>query len=285
MLGYLGPKGSYSEKAVDVYVESLKSKGAQVPGTQQVESIFKLFNHLETDPGMDQIIVPWENSIEGPVNETLDLLIKADGALQIIGEIILPIHHALLAVKGYTPQNMTEIRSHPQALAQCVTFIRKLNPDLHIWPTSSTSEAAQSLHQAPNAYAIGHPDLATLYELEMVADTIQDNPNNRTRFVVVSQTPLPKDPSKSYKTALVFSAQKDTPGSLVSALQIFATRNINLTSITSRPAKTALGEYWFWIDLEGHQNDPSVQEALTHLKNQTTYVKILGSYPKGDLTC
>lgn len=219
-------------------------------------------------------VVPIENSIEGPVGVTLDLLAQ-DYHLHIEDEIILPISHNLLVNKGVSLEELDSVYSHAQPLAQCRIFLEKLGLRTH--STSSTAAAARFIKGKRNAAAIGTRRAAELYDLEIIAQDIQDFAHNMTRFIVLAQEDHPltgKD-----KTSIVFSLSDDCPGGLYDILGLFAAENINLTKVESRPTKQGLGKYIFFVDFKGHRREDKVDNIIQRIKEKTPFLKVLGSYP------
>lgn len=268
LIGFLGPSGSYAEEAAS------KIKGELVAFC----SIMEVIDAVDQDI-VDIGVVPIENSIEGPVGVTLDLLAN-DYDLKIKKEIILPISHNLLLNDESNLEDIEIIYSHAQALSQCRKFIEKIgaNPVA----TSSTSAAAEIVKGKKNAAAIGNRRAAEIYGLKIAAENIQDFENNLTRFVVINKED--HIPTGHDKTSVVFSLIEDRPGGLYDVLGEFAKRNINLTKIESRPSKKKLGTYIFFIDFEGHREDNEVANILNQIKINTmktkiSYIKLLGSYP------
>lgn len=228
-------------------------------------------------------IVPIENSIEGPVGLTLDLLTHKIN-LNIERELIIPISHNLL-VDEDNYNNIIDISdikyvySHSQALAQCQNYLENHNMKTHF--TLSTAAAAKSIKGKIGVGAIGTLKAAELYGLKAIDKNIQDIKNNQTRFIVLSkdQTEI----SGNDKTSILFSLFDDNPGGLHDILGIFAKNNINLTKIESRPSKEGLGKYIFFVDFEGHKNEDIVENILNTIEEKVSYLKILGSYPKVNL--
>ncbi|MGB9976854.1 prephenate dehydratase [Thermovenabulum sp.] len=271
-VGYLGPAGSFSEEAANIYIENAEEyKKIEYPNIQS----------LITDIGIniDEAIVPLENSIEGSVNITIDLLIKEKKDIKIKGEIVLPVKHCLFAKKMYPLENIKIVYSHPQALYQCREFLYSRMPGAVIKESGSTSRAAKKVLQSqiPCA-AIGSRRLSEIYNLLMLAEDIQDCAENYTRFIVLSKED--ESPTGSDKTSLVFSTE-NKPGRLYRVLGFFAEENINLTKIESRPSKRILGEYIFFLEVEGHREDKILKKVLEKVKENSTFYKLLGSYPKG----
>lgn len=278
-IGYLGPKGTFTEAALYRYLKKTSTSAETCP----FSSIMDLFKGLENGE-CDQIIVPSENSVEGSVNTTLDLLTVTPNIL-IQEEWTLPIQQTLMAKPGTQLKDVTDVVSHAQALAQSKKFLTANLPSAHTHGVASTALAAELIQtdtflvhdNQPHTYAIiGNRDLAGLYGLDILQEAIQDNPNNATRFFLIGRTTT--QPTGSDKTALILSSPKDEAGGLCNLLQEFAKRNINLTKIVSRPTQQSLGEYVFFIDCEGHKEDPNLKEALTAIKSHAATYKLLGSY-------
>jgi len=266
-IGFLGPAGSYAEEAAS------SISGELIP----FNSIMEVMEAVKVE-NVDIGVVPIENSIEGPVGVTLDLLAH-DYNLKIRGEIIIPISHKLLLNEGSSLANIEIVYSHAQALSQCRKFIENMNAQPVATP--STSSAAELVKGKINAAAIGTGRAADLYDLKIAANDIQDYKNNLTRFVIIGKED--QEPTGHDKTSIVFSLVEDRPGGLYNALSAFAKCNVNLTKIESRPSKKKLGNYIFFIDFQGHKADNEVKKILNNIKNKTSYIKILGSYPtEGD---
>ncbi len=268
-LAFLGPTGTHSEQAAIIYApDSTKIACASIPlVAAKVES-------GEAEEG----ILPIENSLEGSVNLTLDLLIH-DSSLSISHEIVLPITHSIIAKKGTSFSNIKFIYSHPQALAQCRNFLSKNLPDaIEIASMSTASAVKEMLQKGENAAAIGTERAGSIYGALTIAHQIEDNPNNVTRFIILA--PNDSDVTGEDKTSVCFSFDGDAPGILHSTLNEFAKRKINLTKIESRPSKKDLGRYIFLTDIEGHRKDKVIKEALTGIKKQVSMFKIFGSYPR-----
>jgi prephenate dehydratase len=268
-IGYLGPAGTFSEEAVLRYLDG--GRGVPVPCQSLVE-IFDAVSRGELDEG----VVPLENSCEGPVNLTMDLL--ADYyRVKIRGEIILPICNNLLVKPGDESSELAGIISHPQPLAQCGDFIRKRFPGVTLIEASSTAEAARRVADMSEPWgAIGNEKAAGAYGLVVAERNIQDLSGNMTRFIVLGGDEV--QPGEQAKTSIIVSVT-DRPGALYHILKEFALRNISLTRIESRPAKKRLGDYLFFIDVQGHSGEAAVSAALEAVARQAADFKNLGSYP------
>ena len=220
-------------------------------------------------------VVPIENSIEGPVGITLDSLAhKFD--LKIFNEIIIPINQNLIVNPGCTLDDIEDIYSHQQAIAQCSEFIQKNKFQPHY--AVSTASAAKSIIGDKSKAAIGNSKVVELYDLEIIKSNIQDMDNNQTRFVVVSNEDH-KITGKD-KTSIIFSIYEDRPGSLYKILGSFQKNNINLTKIESRPSKKGLGKYLFFVDFNGHKDDEMIGNIISEIDENTYFLKVLGSYPE-----
>ncbi len=268
-IAYLGPPGTFTEEAALLYDET-----AQLIPFPSIPAVA-----VAVDSGMaEEGVVAIENSIEGSVTDTLDLLIH-ESKVVIKKELVLPIEHQLLAKPGTEASAVKVIFSHPQALAQCRRFIERCFPKVEVIAALSTAAAVEEMmaSQYPAA-AIGTRRAAQIYGAETLAQDIKDQASNVTRFVVLAATDHPK--TGFDKTSLCFSFAEDRPGILCSVLQEFAQRDINLAKVESRPSKESLGQYIFLVDLEGHREDPLISEALARVKEKAALFKILGSYPR-----
>ena len=266
-VAYQGEPGAYSESAVYSYFGS----SAQPLPCRTFSDVFRSVEMEKTAFG----IVPIENSIEGSVNAVYDLFLKYDP--RVCGEIILKITHCLIANPGTKLSDIKVIYSHPQALGQCRAYLESLNCEL-----ISTYDTAGSVKMIKeqgltDAGAIAGERAAEIYSMNILARDIADNPNNYTRFFVLSKNDAP--PSGNDKTSVIFST-KHIPGALYQALGEFAKRKNNLTKIESRPTKRRPWEYNFYLDFEGHRSEQRCAEALEGLRSKAVFVKILGSYPK-----
>ncbi|MBZ4646732.1 MAG: prephenate dehydratase [Petroclostridium sp.] len=266
-IGYLGPRGTFSQQAAEIYVKGMEAEIAQY--TNIAELILAV-----NDRKVDEAVVPIENSIEGAVNTTLDML-AWDVDLTIKKEIVIPITHNLMVRKEGS--NISLILSHPQAIGQCREFLNRHFPNTPVQYTYSTAQAAQQVASANEGWAaIAAQKAAEEYDLKIIYESIQDTDSNVTRFIVLSHQCSEK--TGSDKTSIIFSTD-NKPGSLYRILQILNLWDINMTKIESRPAKNSLGNYIFFVDIEGHWQDDDVRDALTMIKRKTSFFKMLGSYP------
>ena len=265
-VAFQGERGAYSEEAV-----------IQLFGEVEVLPHPSLRDVFETATAgrADRAVVPAENSQAGSINETYDLLLAH--SLFITGELDLRIRHCLLALPGQALDAIHRAYSHPQALAQCDAFLRQHS--LEPVPAYDTAGSAKMVadQRLRGAAAIAGRGAARIYGLSVLADGIETNPANYTKFLSLAPEPAP--PIAGAKTSVVFTTQ-NVPGALYQALGAFATRSINLTKLESRPRRQVPWEYVFYADFEGHQNDPPIQAALHDLSRITTFLRILGSYPK-----
>lgn len=268
-LAYLGPRGTYSEEAALLY-----DPNAQLQACASITAIANAVASGETEAG----IAPIENSLEGAVNETLDILVH-DPRLFIYSELVLKIDHYLLARPTSTAGDIRVIFSHPQALGQCRRYIEKNFPQAEVVAALSTARAVEEMLAQESAAAIGNRRAAALYGAAILASEIQDRKNNFTRFVVLSQQDHP--PTGQDKTSLAFTfSVEDRPGLLVGALSAFAQRGINLSKIESRPGGERLGVYVFLADVDGHRQEPLLAEALAEVEAKCSFFRIMGSYPR-----
>lgn len=269
-LAYLGPPGTFSEEAALKYAAAAQL----VPMATITAAVAAI------DSGMaDEGVVPIENSLEGSVAETLDILIHATRPLMIRDEIILPIEHYLLTRPDTKAEQVKTIFAHPQALGQCRGFIERCFPKAAIEAALSNAAAVDEMMARDGAAAIGTRRAAEIYGAETLAKGIADRSPNVTRFVVLGS----KDhaPAGDDKTSLACTfAVEDRPGQLVGALQEFSQRGINLSKIESRPSKEKLGTYIFLVDVSGHRTDAPLAEALGRVRERCSFFRILGSYPR-----
>ena len=268
-VAYLGPAGTFTEEAALLY----EDKGHLIP----FSSISAVAAAVETGIA-EEGVAAIENSIEGSVTETLDLLIH-ESKLLIRHELVLPIEHHLLVKPGTQSDEIKIIFSHPQALGQCRRFVERCFPKIEIVAALSTAAAVEEMMSDPSpSAAIGTRRAATLYGAIILANNIQDQSPNLTRFVVLAPTDHPR--TGHDKTSLCFSFSDDRPGLLYEVLREFAERNINLTKVESRPSKESLGRYVFLVDFEGHHEDALIDEVMAMVRAQASLFKVFGSYPR-----
>jgi len=270
-IAHLGPLGTYTEAAAIACLDWLKQETGQDAILCPYPSIGQTLEAVASKE-VQLAVVPIENSIEGSVTMTLDNLWQLDG-LKIQRALVMPIFHALLS-RAEDWDTIRVVYSHPQALAQCQKWLDKFLPKAQPIALNSTTEALQYLDGDSTIAAISSQRAAQLHHLPILTCPINDYPDNCTRFLLLGLEP---SPGGAY-TSLAFSIGANQPGALVTPLQIFAQRNINLSRIESRPTKRSLGEYFFFIDLEADARADSMQSALAELANHTETLKIFGSY-------
>ena len=270
-VGFLGPHGTFAEEAL--LTQPDLATGVAVP-LRDVPHVINAVESGEVDVGL----VPIENSIEGSITVTLDTL-AFDTELLVQREIDLPVSLNLCAPAGTTLANVTTVVSHPNPLGQSRMWMAKHLPDATAVAANSTAEAAHHVARSRRAgmASIGTVQGAKHAGLEILARDIEDHPENQTRFVLVGYG-IP-GPTGHDKTSIVCFQRQDRPGSLLAILQEFAARAINLTKLESRPTKRSLGDYCFFIDIEGHLSDELVYDCLRNLAAKQAKVKFLGSYP------
>jgi len=272
--GYLGPAGTFSQQAALTYTGYKSEQLIPFP------SLRETLLAVQKDQ-IELAILPIENSLEGPVPITLDLL-AWETELLIRAELILPISQNLLVSPGADWRRVTKVYTHSQSAGQCRKFLETNLPRAEVHMTYSNSEGANFAKAGgPECAAIGPLQAGEIFGLDPVWRDIQDGNNNYTRFVVVGKSEAP--PTGDDKTSIVFSTE-DKPGSLYRILDIFNIWDINMSRIESRPARDKLGAYIFFVDIDGHAKDPDVADALTMVKRKTTFYKDLGSYPRSNHT-
>ena len=269
LIAFLGPAGTFTEEAALLYEPK-----ANLQAFPNIPAVARAVASAIAEEG----VVPIENSLEGSVTDTLDILIN-EARLFIRRELVLPIEHCLLVRPGTPSAEIQVIYSHPQALGQCRNFLERYFPNAQLVASLSTAAAVTDAKESSSlAAAIAPKRTAELYNVEVLAQGIQDNPANVTRFVILANSdhrPTGKD-----KTSLCLSFDQDRPGLLYSVMGEFARRNINLAKIESRPTKQSLGQYIFLIDCEGHREDSPLKETIETLRAQASTLKIFGSYPR-----
>lgn len=274
-IAYLGPEGTFSEEAALSY--AARRSGSVVP----FASFPALVSAAET--GLTECaLLPIENSLEGTVSGTVDLLIH-ETRLKIRDELVLPVRHFLAVVPGTTLGEIRSVHSHPQALGQCRRFLERCLPGVDTVAALSTAAGVAKIMRDgdPTQAAIGTLRAAELYGAEVLARDIQDNHNNVTRFVALAATDTP--PTGRDKTSLCFSVKANVPGALYEVLAALAEANIQMTKVESRPMKSKLGDYYFLVDIEGHREDPPIATALERMAAMVSELKIFGSYPQCDV--
>jgi len=266
-IAYLGPQATFTHLA------ALKRFGSQVEYIA-CSSIADVFLEVERDAA-DYGVVPIENSIEGAVSHTLDMFVDSD--LKICAQIILDVAHNLLA--NYPKDKIKRVYSILQVFGQCRIWLEENLPSVEKIEVSSTTRAAQIASREKYSACIASLLAAKVYKLKVIASDIEDSPHNITRFLVIGKTVVGQ--TNHDKTSILFFI-KDRVGALHEMLMPFKKYKINLTKIESRPSKRKAWEYYFYMDLEGHQNNPSVKKALLELESKCAFLKVLGSYPVGE---
>ena len=266
-VAYLGPRGTFSERA------ALKHFGlaAEAMPSASIDEVFRAVESGSADFG----VVPVENSTEGAVGRSLDLMPQTP--IKVCGEVVVRIHHHLMAKAA--PKDFADIRrvfSHGQSLAQCHEWLNSNLPHVERVAVSSNAEAARRAAEEAGSAAVAGETAAELYALAILASNIEDEPNNTTRFLILGD--YEPRPSGHDKTSMVLSA-RNRAGAVYEMLTPFATRGVSMTKFESRPSRVALWEYLFFVDIEGHRQDANVAAALEEVMKIAGYLKVLGSYP------
>ena len=264
-VAYLGPAGSFSEQAA---FEHFGHAIASVP-CASFDDVFRAVEAGQADVGM----VPVENSTEGAVNRSLDLLLNAQ--VQVLGERSILIHHSLLTRSG-TLDGVKTVMAHPQALAQCQDWLTRHHPTLERVAAASNAEAARVAAGDDSIAAIAGEAAARAWKLGVVSAGIQDDPNNRTRFLAIGR--MSTAPSGRDKTSLILAVPNQAVA-VYNMLAPLAANSVSITRFESRPARNGQWEYYFYVDVLGHRDDAPLKRALETLSGQTAFLKILGSYP------
>ncbi|ATW25183.1 prephenate dehydratase [Candidatus Formimonas warabiya] len=267
-IGFLGPSGTFCEMAA----ETLFPAG-------HLTACVNLISVIEgvASGNLTTGVLPMENLLEGTVTPVLDGLTSYQD-VKISGELVLPVQHHLLVNQGVKKDEITAVFSHSHALAQCQDYLRKRLPAIPCHAVSSTAEAARRVAlELHSCAAIGNKRAAKIYGLHILEESISDGAENFTRFVILKKEIT--GPTGHDKTSIAFSLEHQ-PGTLASMLVLFAQAGINLTKIESRPSRKVLGEYIFYVDFEGHQEDEEVQRVLHQAKQHTTFLSVMGSYPR-----
>ena len=266
-VAFQGEIGAYSEEAGFQFFGPL----IILKPFEKLEDVFKSVEQDRVEFG----IVPAENSLEGSISQTYDLLLDTD--LRVCGELRLRVIHCLIGMPEARLDSIRKVYSHPQALGQCQAFLKHLNCELI--PTYDTAGSVRLIKEmgTPDCGAVASARAAEIHEMKILTQEIEDNSNNFTRFFVLSKYDSP--PTGDDKTSIVFSV-KHKPGALYEAIKGLAANRVNLTKIESRPTRLKPWEYNFYMDLEGHREDKVFKEALKSLEKSTLFIKVLGSYPK-----
>ena len=269
ILAFLGPSGTYTEEAALLY-----DPAAELRAFPNITAVGLAVASGETPEG----VVPIENSIEGSVNFTLDLLVS-EGSLLIRNEMVLPIEHYLMGKPGTRVEDVQVVYSHPQALAQCREYLESRFAGAVRSASLSTAQAVgDAIASDVPAAAIAPRRSAELYDAEIFDSAIQDVAANATRFVVLAKSD--HSPTGNDKTSMYFTFDQDVPGQLYTVMGEFAERGINLAKIESRPTKRSLGQYIFLVDCDGHREDSLLGEAIQAVTERVSTLRVMGSYPK-----
>jgi len=269
-IAFQGERGAYSEEAA---IRFFNQEIDFVP-CREISTVFNIVEAGIADYG----VVPIENSIEGSVNETYDLLLST--GLKVSGEIYLKVSHCLISHPDADPKNIKKVISHPQALAQCRIYL--MGKKLESIPSYDTAGSVKKILEEKllDTAAIASERAAEIYQMKIIDKEIEDYGRNYTRFLVLGREDA--EPTGEDKTSIIFSLPH-IPGSLYYTLEEFAARNINLTKIESRPTKHRPFEYYFYVDFEGHRKTPLIQETLNAISKKALLLKVLGSYPKAKI--
>ena len=273
-VAYLGPPGTFNDDALRA-----AAAGAELEAIASA-TVRDAIVAVETGDA-DRALVPYENSIEGSVRTTLDTLALEAESVTIVGEHDHPVRHSLISRTRLPLQEIRVVLSHPQALAQCARFIREQLWEVEERAAPSTADAVRQVVDSDEPWAaIAAASAAGMYGGEVLADGVEDDPGNITRFVWIAPRGTRSEGDGEWRTTLVFSELgADRPGALVEALLEFSDRGVNLTRIESRPLRRELGRYMFFLDVEGTDRDSTVAEAIEGLRSKAESVRLLGSYP------
>jgi prephenate dehydratase len=271
-VGYLGPPGTFGEQVALLYQQQSASAATLRPLDSHVE-IVRAVDAGEIAYG----VVAVENALGGAVPEALDAILAATN-VSICAELTLPVEHHLIAAPGSALADITIVMSHPQALAQCRAYLERHLPNAHLEAALSTAAAVEHAVSNPGVAGIGPRRAAEVQGGIILAEAIQDENQNETRFVVLARHDAPR--SGDDKTSIAFAVDHDRPGTLIAALGELSNRSLNMTHIQLRPSRRGLGLYVFLIDFQGHRTDDTVADALTALQSHTNFFRVLGSYPR-----
>jgi prephenate dehydratase len=291
-VAFLGPEGTFSEEALFAAFDRAGIEPVPLP------TIFDCVVAVQ-ERHTERAFVPIENSLEGSVSATLDTLVFETDAVKIVGEVVHPIQHSLVARRALALEAIERVVSHPQASAQCARFLRDRLPQAEVVAAPSTADAVKLVAASESPWAaLGTRLSAELYDCEVLLEGVEDHPENETRFVLLeNRDARPSERSRSrepderlgdrpplFKTSVVFWGLPDAPGALLEVLREFAERNINLSKIESRPLKQGLGRYIFFADLEGSTSDEAIAAALSAVEGRVDTLRVLGSYPAAGAT-
>jgi prephenate dehydratase len=283
-VGYLGPAGTFSEEAL------LASASIDAVDPLALASIYDAVMSLRRG-AVEWAIVPIENSLDGSISVTLDLIADEVAHIEIVGETLLRVRHSLIAAEPVKLEQIDTVLTHPQVPGQCERFLREELPHARVLPADSTAEAVRTIvaDGAPGTAALGTVLAANIYGGTVIRESVEDRADNETRFAWLARVartgqrpapPLSSPDGRDWKTSIVFwGAGAEGSGWLVRCLDEFASRAINLTKIESRPRRERMGHYMFFADLEGRVSDEPVTAALAGAMAKCEHVRVLGSYP------
>jgi prephenate dehydratase len=276
-VAFLGPAGTFTEEALRA---SAPGEIEALPYPTVYESVMAV-----QEGAVDRAVVPIENSLEGGVTATLDALATEADRVSIAAEVVRPVHHCVVAARALELAEVARVVSHPQATSQCQRFLREQLPGAERMIAPSTADAVRTVADTREPWvALGSRLSAELYGCLVLAEDVEDHPDNLTRFVWLApawEAPAPEAGSRAKTSVVFWGAGDESPGWLVSVLAELSDRQINLTKIESRPRRERLGHYMFFADLEGAEHDPPVREALGALGARVETLRVLGSYPAG----
>jgi prephenate dehydratase len=271
-VAYLGPAGTHSDEALRA---SAPPDSEAIPHPTIYDAVMAV-----QEGSVERALVPIENALEGSVAVTLDTLTVEADRVRIQAEVVHPIHHCVLARSELSLSTVERVVSHPQATAQCARFLREHLPHAEHVTAPSTADAVLTVCRSDDAsVALGSSLAAELYDCHIVATNVEDHPDNVTRFVWLAPADEVGEVGSDPKTSIVFWGGRDqSPGWLVDVLSEFAGRGVNLTRIESRPRRTGLGHYFFFVDLEGRADEEAVSDALEAVRRHVGELRVLGSY-------
>ena len=277
-VAFLGPEGTFSEEALFASLDAERRRRLE---PLPLPTIYDCVTAVE-DGRADRALVPIESSVEGSVNATLDALVFETDEVRIVGEVVHPVRHCLIAREQLPFERITRVVSHPQASGQCARFLRERLAQAEVVSAASTADAVRVVADAREPWAaLGTRLAAEIYGCAVLEAGVEDVEENRTRFVWLAREPggPVAEGAAALKTSIVFWGLADSPGALVGVLQEFAGRGVNLSKIESRPRKQGLGRYVFFADLEGGRSEPAIADALAAVERSVERLRVLGCYP------
>jgi prephenate dehydratase len=272
-IAFLGPEGTFSEEALLTAIERSDLDPSPLP------TIYDCVIAVQ-ERRVERAFVPIENSLEGSVDATLDTLVFETDEVQIVGEVIHPVRHSLIARGELALEDIERVVSHPQANAQCARFLRERLSGAEVVAAPSTADAVRMVAETDAPWAaLGTRLSAELNACRVLLEGVEDHPDNETRFVWLGRERSGESSPGPFKTSIVFWGLPDAPGALMEVLRAFADRDVNLSKIESRPLKQGLGRYIFFADLEGADTDQQIAGAVDAVRSRVDTVRVLGSYP------